>query len=234
MDLERLYGHTVYVDKLNDQSVVIDLGANRGRFARAVSRRFRCRPYCVEPNPELCEILKSQYNFAVCKAAIGAQNGKGLLNITKDDERSSLFAPTISPLADRVECDVVTFPELLNRLQLSRVNLLKIDIEGSEIEVLLSLPFDTLEIVEQISVEFHEADGVGTIEDAMRVFAHLRGAGFGVLRGSFFDYRDVLFLNLNQLPLNRLWRLGAGATLLRNGFARRLRRLRPSTSWVFG
>lgn len=228
MDIVRYNGHSVYVDHLSDQSVVVDLGANRGRFARAISRRFGCRPYCIEPNPRLCAVLKSGSSFAVYNAAIGAQNGKSFLHVTKNDECSSLLTPTSSPLENQVECEVITLPELLKTLHLTRVNLLKIDIEGSEVEVLLSVPFETLDNVEQLTVEFHESIGMGTAAGTMRVVRHLRDAGFGIIRGSFFDYSDVLFVNLNRLKLNRLWPLRATWAVLRNGLARRL--IRPQRS----
>jgi glycogen synthase len=225
LDINRFCDHSVYVNSLNHHSVVIDLGANRGRFAKAIFRRFGCTPFCVEPNPLLCAVLRSECNFGVYNAAVAAQSGKGVLQVTTNDECSSLMMPTISPIEHQIECELITLPELLKRLQLSRVNLLKLDIEGAEIEVLLNAPVEILELVEQITVEFHESIGLAKVEDATRVIGHLRDAGFGVIRGSYFDYSDVLFVNLNKLVLNKFWRLQANAGAMRNGLARGFRRL---------
>jgi FkbM family methyltransferase len=225
MQIERFYGHSVYMDRLNRQSVVIDLGANRGRFATAIYRRCGCIPFCVEPNPSLCALIKSESNFGVCNAAVAAQHGRRFLQVATDDECSSLMTPTISPLAHQVECDVITLPELFTRLKLIKVNLLKLDIEGTEIEVLLNLPLETLNIVDQLTVEFHESIGMGTVQEAMTVFKHLKNAGFSVVRGSFSDFRDVLFLNRRSLGLDKVWQVPATLAILRNGFARLLSRL---------
>lgn len=44
----------------------------------------------------------------------------------------------------------------MKREGIERINLLKMDIEGSEIDVLSSLSKETLEKIDQITVEFHD------------------------------------------------------------------------------
>ena len=55
--LTRISGHTFLVAGLGPDATVLDLGANRGAFARAVLERFGCRVHSVEPTPGLAAAL---------------------------------------------------------------------------------------------------------------------------------------------------------------------------------
>jgi hypothetical protein len=60
-----------------------------------------------------------------------------------------------------------------------RIDLLKMDIEGSEFEVLLHTPRKTLQRFRRINVEHHEPP-VGTTYSKAGLVAHLEQAGFTV------------------------------------------------------
>ena len=50
--IETIHDHTVHPRYLDAQSQVLDLGANYGLFAKAITARFGCRCVAVEPSPE--------------------------------------------------------------------------------------------------------------------------------------------------------------------------------------
>lgn len=50
--IETIHDHTVHPRYLGVQSQVLDLGANYGLFAKAITARFGCRCIAVEPSPE--------------------------------------------------------------------------------------------------------------------------------------------------------------------------------------
>ncbi len=58
-------GHSLYTPPLGADSVVVDLGANRGEFALQMSRRFGGRYYLVEGNPELHDGLRAHTPFLI-------------------------------------------------------------------------------------------------------------------------------------------------------------------------
>lgn len=70
---------------------------------------------------------------------------------------ASQFRALLSPDAARagVGVESVTLASLLEREQLDRVDLLKLDIEGSEYEILESVPVAVLRRVRAVVMEYH-------------------------------------------------------------------------------
>jgi hypothetical protein len=63
---------------------------------------------------------------------------------------------------------------------------------------------------------------MGTTKQVLEAISHLKSYGFVDVRGSFFDYSDVLFLHAERLQLPANWRWLATAEKFRNGISRRL------------
>ena len=81
-------------NKLNKDSVVIDIGAHIGQVTQYIDDKFRSNIFCYEPNNEIFEILKSNFlnnnNIEFNNAAVS--------NSQKND--SLYFTSTKSKLAD--------------------------------------------------------------------------------------------------------------------------------------
>src|SRR5262249_10347793 len=71
----------------------------------------------------------------------------------------------------------------------------KLDIEGAELAVFDSCGDEFLRSVGQITVEFHEWAGVGTVADVRRIVRRLERLGFFVFSFGRNVYLDVLFIN---------------------------------------
>src|ERR1041384_3039204 len=90
MRVEQFYGHTIHPRFLDAESVVLDLGADRGEFAHQIIQRFGCRCYAVEANPAMCAVIANhervrRFNFAVARA-----NGTLPFHVRPNSESSSL------------------------------------------------------------------------------------------------------------------------------------------------
>jgi hypothetical protein len=85
---------------------------------------------------------------------------------------------------------------------LTSVDLLKMDIEGAEIEVLDSCSDDLLQSVSQMTVEFHDFNGMASLEDVSRVVRRLKGLGFLCFVMSRATHDDVCFVNRNRCPIS--------------------------------
>jgi FkbM family methyltransferase len=223
MRIDRFYGHSVLIDDLKLSSTVLDLGANHGNFALAIVERFRCKPFCVEPDPGLYQALARNPSVFAINVAVTTRNGPARFYVAENAECSSLTPPKSSRTIAEIECQTLTLETLLSTIGAEKVDVLKVDIEGLELELLNSLDARVLERVDQLTVEFHESMGMGTVKQVVETVDHLRNHGFGAVRGSFFDYSDVLFLHPERLKMPRNWHWFATAEKIRNGISRRLR-----------
>lgn len=128
------------------QGVFVDVGANWGQtlldFVSAVSTR---RYLGVEPNPECAAWLNSVIRrnaldeFEVIAAACGSEFGLARLHLFDDELlNASTLRPEIRPSAiSRVRAvPVVTLDAISEHLLPDNVALVKIDVEGAEIDVL--------------------------------------------------------------------------------------------------
>jgi FkbM family methyltransferase len=208
------------IDSLKASSTILDLGANRGCFAMAMVDRFQCKTFCVEPHPRLYAALEANPRLSVINAAVATRTGTSRFYLADNWECSSLIPPA-NRTADEIECQAMTLETLLTTIGAEQVDLLKVDIEGLELELLGSLERPILDRINQLTVEFHESIGIGTVKQVLQTINHLKSFGFAAVRGSFFDYSDVLFLHPERLKMQSHWRWIAEAERLRNGIARR-------------
>jgi FkbM family methyltransferase len=132
-----------------DFLTVVDVGANRGQFALVAMRRFpRATLWCFEPLPnaraKLQAILASRPNTNVLDLALAAHAGRDELHITRRDYCSSLRSVGTRQLEEfRGAAEIQSMPvrtarldEVITRDRVTSPALLKIDVQGSELDVL--------------------------------------------------------------------------------------------------
>ena len=137
-----------YMGGKNIQTVV-DIGANRGQFALVVHNHFpRANIISFEPLEEPSRIFKRVFsndpNITLHTYAIGREKTTAMMHITRDDDSSS-FLPitktqsTLFPGATEKETRqvaVLPLSEALGTTSIPPASLLKIDVQGFELEVL--------------------------------------------------------------------------------------------------
>jgi FkbM family methyltransferase len=123
---------------------ILDLGANIGMGTISLSCQFPEATFvCVEPDPRNLPILETNLQANAINARIipkAAGPGPGRLNLRFGDNPtcSALETSQMHQLTDRTEVEVTTIPALLDEAGWDSVDLVKIDIEGSEDELLSS------------------------------------------------------------------------------------------------
>ncbi len=210
MTFETIQSHSIYAPPLNSDSVVLDLGANRGEFAKQMSARFGGRYFLAEANPRLAEQLRADDRFPVWDCAVADKEGEVDFHINQNDLGSSLlelpsrwFRETVAIRARRLE-------SLIAEVDAMRIDLLKLDIEGAEVAVLRDVSESTLRAIGQITVEFHSDPQweFGIRREAEAVIRRLRSLGFLCLDFSSLTFLatrcDVLFLNRQLLGITWL------------------------------
>jgi FkbM family methyltransferase len=161
---------TALVRQLPPGAVAIDCGANVGDVTAALARACS-EVTAFEPNPVAFAVLERRFrkarNVRLIQAAVGASAGTRSLYLHERHEAdplgasigSSLYSGKLNVDAERwIEVEVVDldrFVETMGR----PVDLLKLDVEGSEIEVLERLlSTGRLTSIGRVVVEMH--DGV--------------------------------------------------------------------------
>ncbi len=128
-------------------ATVVDIGVNHGQFLHLASRLWPGADIIgVEPNAALAEkaigIYAGNSRVRVEACAVGAEDGTIDLFVTANDQNSSIHKPTAAFHDDRSNDGVVrTDPVKLARLDglldgAKGPMLLKIDVQGAELEVL--------------------------------------------------------------------------------------------------
>jgi FkbM family methyltransferase len=152
---------------LRPGDVAIDCGANIGRYATLMADRGATL-YAFEPNPwafaELERLLGDRPNVHLRQAAVGVHAGEAELHLHRHHDQdevvwsvgSSLFESKPNVSADSLTVEVVDLPAFIAGLD-APVALLKIDVEGSEIELLNALHApDLLGGIRTVLVEMHD------------------------------------------------------------------------------
>lgn len=205
MDLMRLCGHSFVRDFIGTTPIVLDCGANRGIFSTELAGRCRATVYGFEPDPRLFRGLPEVENVRFYDLAVSAFAEDMTLNLGMESCSSARFSEGEEQTS--VVVKTAQLDAFCREKSLSRIDLLKLDIEGSEIEVLGGLPQALLAVTGQITVEFHDFLDIAERPRIRQVIRSLQASGFHFIRFSHHDYSDCLFVNSRQHPLGAMARI---------------------------
>jgi FkbM family methyltransferase len=163
--------------------IIVDCGANIGVFTLyAAARAPRAHLFAVEPFPSTFHKLqenvrRNQLGNRITCLPIALAACDGMVNMYAAAEVPSHLRQVIKPSgADTVSVPASSLSSLIQRMGTSNVDLLKIDIEGSEHPALLAAGPPAFSSVQRLSVEYHQTG------DKDALFSHLKAAGFELCR----------------------------------------------------
>jgi len=198
--------HTVFLPPLRDRRPqVLDLGANQGEFATWAAETLNAEVYAVEALPELAASLAANPRFTTLHAAVGGQPGTTL--IFRSPTRCASACLNDRNPANGVAVPAVTLGELLERWELHHVDLVKIDVEGSELAILQTTPASVLQSIGQITCEFHDFIDATHRPTIRLICDRMKALGFIVVPMAATTYGDTLFINRKLLRAPLLLRL---------------------------
>jgi FkbM family methyltransferase len=199
--IETLHWHTLHPRYLDAQSKVLDIGANYGLFAKIVTDRFSCECVAVEPAPGPFRGIPENDKITKIQAAVSGT--PGTMSFLVDENNILASAITAADTEGSIEVEAITLPQLFDSLAWPRIDLLKVDIEGSEIAMLAACSDEFLsKHIAQISMEFHDFCGITPSEIVAQTLRRLHGLGFDSVRMSRIGHQDTWLINRNLLKIS--------------------------------
>jgi FkbM family methyltransferase len=197
--------HHFVIGLLGKESIIIDLGANRGHFSTEVISDCGATCYAIEAVPRLYQFIPEsprirKFNLAICKT-----DGPVSFNISSQEESGSMSALPDTMIEESIEIQGMTLKSFIEANNLKQIDLLKMDIEGAEIDLLKSIDDSTLRKIRQITVEFHDfLPYFDQAADIILIKARLKKLGFACIKYSMSCHADVLFINQHNAGLSAL------------------------------
>jgi FkbM family methyltransferase len=188
-DLETLW--QIYVREVygvsGDLRVVLDAGANIGLFACYTAKRHpQCVVHAVEPFPGTVRRLRETVRrnalgerVRVHPVALSGKSGSARMSAAVEASQMVHLLPDAEGGAQEVTVvTTLTLSELISSIEAERIDLLKMDIEGSEYEVLSATPPASLSRVQAIALEYHKPGAAAPMDKRQLTQYLTREAGF--------------------------------------------------------
>jgi len=142
--------------------VILDIGANIGITSVYLANQFpKAKIYAFEPVPENFELLKRNTvaypNVKAFCVALGARDGSFEINLSDNPDNFGGFSfhDAGSNTTNKINVVVRQAQQFMDECGIDRVDLIKIDTEGSEYEILSSISSALLQQVTWIVGELH-------------------------------------------------------------------------------
>jgi FkbM family methyltransferase len=204
--------------------IIFDVGASTGPVAANYKEIFpESLIYCFEPFPESYEILiKNIGKDPIIKCyniALSDKNGKAILNSNKNSATNSLLSfdekgeefwgKNLYDTIDTVEVETITLDDFTKNNGITKIDILKLDVQGGEFEILKGASEILSE--QKVSLIYSELIVCPTYEGQHKIseyFTLLDSFGYHFL--DFFNpirrhnrliQSDIIFLN-NSLMKN--------------------------------
>lgn len=163
---------------------IVDVGANIGIATVWFAQRAKeARILAVEPSPAALPALESNLGTNLLNArvtivalALGGTPGVGYLMTSGSTVEARVTSSSLPHARTDQPVAVTTLEQLLSDRQLSSVDVLKLDCEGAEYDVLLSVNATLLGRIDTIVGEYHQVDGYQPSDLKL----HLELCGFSV------------------------------------------------------
>lgn len=203
MIMREIKEHSFYENMLKSEITVVDLGACRGEFINEIDKIYKVKKaILVEPNPTNFAHLQNKENFVLYNNLIS--NKQDEVFTFWEDPNSPYNGSTIFNYFNGIKHDIksITIEKLIEENNIEYIDILKIDIEGSEYDLLENIDKSVLDIVSQITVEFHDFLDPNLKNKTKKILERIESFGFNRISKPIrykFDSEDydVLFYKNN-------------------------------------
>lgn len=143
--------------KLTKDSVVFDLGGYRGDWTQQIFDLYNCTIFIFEPVAEYYNGIVDRFKDHPSSIrpfcfGLGSQSLKTHIRVDND-------ASTISDVAEanHISIEIKSFKEFVDQFSIKKIDLMKINIEGSEFDLLDGiLNNNCIQMIDNIQIQFHD------------------------------------------------------------------------------
>jgi FkbM family methyltransferase len=179
--LVNITGHWIYPNTFSDSPIIFDLGSNYGHFSREMQIQYGAINFMFEANPDVYEKASKDFGL-IFNLAASSVTGSREFYISNNHEASSFNIENIDNwgLETKKIVSTASWTEILRLTQKKdkEIDLIKIDIEGSEIEFLENFTQEQLNWIKALTVEFHDWLDVSLREKTADVIKKMKKNGF--------------------------------------------------------
>ena len=160
----------------HENIVIFDVGANLGTYSDKVQKIFSNKKvflHLFEPNKYLIKNLSAKFSgHSINEVAISDFNSESDLYINSISSQSSLIEENsfIGEEVEKIIVNTIRLDKYIVEKQIEKIHLLKLDVEGYELNSLKSLgEYLNQENIEIIKVEIHfqKGDNFGSINEIL-------------------------------------------------------------------
>ena len=179
--------------KINQNDIVIDVGAHIGLFSLLVSQFCKTgKIFSFEPIRENFDLLVSNLELNhienIFPFNVGVSKNSGKLNLFLNNDQS---AHSIFPNGSKsIAVDSISLQKIFDEKKISACKLLKLDCEGAEYDIIDSLPVEYLDKIQNMVIEYHFADTKPEL--IKNLIIKIKNAGFKIQTMPHYD--DMGFL----------------------------------------
>ena len=154
--------YTPYYFPIEQNDLMVDIGANIGVFTVYAASRTRNTVYAFEPFPDNFKALEQNvranrfHNVMPYQTAVCDRTGTELFLDAGVSQHHRLKKVALGTTEKYVEVPSITLQDFMDTHHIEQIDFLKMDCEGSEGIILSSTPKDYLQRIRKIVMEFHD------------------------------------------------------------------------------
>lgn len=185
---------------LNARSLVVDVGLGEDiSFSRSLIDHYGCIVHGFDPTPRAINYVRrlGQRNFVLHELGVSAESGRAAFYLPNNTGFVSGSLHRAGHLGEnRIEVALTGIRDVFGIVGSDRIHLLKLDIEGSEYDLLGSAAFrQCAERIDLLCVEFHHRWQEFGSDATLSAVATLKSLGYGCAWRSRSTNEEFLFVN---------------------------------------
>lgn len=196
-------GFYVCPEVLDENAIVYSFGIGEDiSFDKAIIEKYSCKVFGFDPTPKSISWIANQKthpNFHFYGFGLDSKSGFVDFYLPNNDDHVSgslLKQKNVSELK-KVSVEMKSFEDIIEKLGHKNIDVLKMDIEGSEYEVLDSILASKVSIT-QILIEFHERFFADGKDKTIEIINKMKKNGYEIF-GISDSFEEVSFIKKTVL-----------------------------------